>query len=245
MKLIKKILPKIIFLFLNNLLLIYRLVFYSRPKFFCNVCSKNIKGYLAGFFPKLSLTCINCFSEGKQRMISLYLDNFNFKGKKILHFAPEPCLVQYINNKKYNEYILGDINPSKSVTKINIENIDYPDNYFDLIICSHVLEHVDDHLAISNLKRVLRKRGVVLLLFPIIDAWKKTYRNKNINNKADRELHFLQWDHLRLYGRDVEDKLSGDGFELKKIIPFGEECIKFGIAQGETLFVLKKNFNTK
>lgn len=241
-KLIKKTIPKTLLFFLNNLILFYRLVFFSKPKFFCNVCSKNTKGYLAGFFPKLSLVCINCFSEDKQRMISRYLDDFNFEGKKILHFAPEPCLVDYVKKKKSNEYILGDINPSKGIRKINIENIDYQDNYFDLIICSHVLEHVDDYLAIPNLKRVLKKNGVALLLFPIIDAWKKTYRNKNINNRADRELHFLQWDHLHLYGKDIEEKLSGDGFELKRIIPFGEECVKFGISQGESLFVLKKIF---
>ena len=238
----KKTIPKTILFFLNNLMLFYRLLFYSKPKFFCNVCSKDTKGYLAGFFPKLSLTCINCFSEDKQRMISRYLDDFNFESKKILHFSPEPCLVDYIEKKKSNEYILGDINPSKGIKKINIENIDYQDNYFDLIICSHVLEHVNDDLAISNLKRVLKKNGIALILFPIIDAWKKTYRNKDIKNKTDRNFHFLQWDHLHLFGRDVEEKLSGDGFELKRIIPFGEECVKFGISQGNSLFVLKKIF---
>jgi SAM-dependent methyltransferase len=238
---IKKLIPRSILRILQNLILFIRLIFYRYPSFYCHVCSTNTKGYLVGYYPRLSLACINCFSEGKQRLISNYLNKYNFNDKNILHFAPENFLIKYIKDKKiYNEYVLADINPTKEIKKINIENINYEENYFDLIICSHVLEHVNDELAIQNLKRVLKKDGIALLMFPIIDAWDKTYRNNNIKNDNDRELHFLQHDHLHLYGKDVEQKLTGNGFELERVTPFGEECVNFGINQGETLFVLKK-----
>tara|TARA_S200000501_G_scaffold50078_1_gene40207 strand:+ start:288 stop:1049 length:762 start_codon:yes stop_codon:yes gene_type:complete len=241
-KSIKKNIPKFILRSIQNIILFYRLIFYRYPSFYCHVCSKNTKGYLTGYYPKLTLTCINCYSEGKQRIISNYLNSYNFTNKNILHFAPENCLIDYIKlKKKYNEYVLADINPTKEIKKIDIENIDFPENYFDLIICSHVLEHVDDELAIKNLKRVLKKDGIALLMFPIIDSWDKTYKNNNIKSNNDRELHFLQHDHLHLYGKDVEQKLSGNGFELERVTPFGEECVNFGINQGESLFVLKKN----
>jgi len=238
---IKKLIPRLILRILQNLILFIRLIFYRYPSFYCHVCSKNTKGYLAGYYPRLSLACINCFSKGKQRIISNYLNTYNFSNKNILHFAPENCLINYVKLKKnYNEYVLADINPTKEIKKIDIENIDFKENYFDLIICSHVLEHVNDELAIQNLKRVLKKDGIALLMFPVIDAWDKTYRNNNIKNDNDRELHFLQHDHLHLYGKDVEQKLSGNGFELERVTPFGEECVNFGINQGESLFILKK-----
>ena len=150
-----------------------------------------------------------------------------------------------------NRIIPGFINIDQSKYKHIDYNISVTDlsifknNSVDMIYASHILEYFDlneTYKVLREWRRVLKKNGVALLLFPIIDAWKKTYRNKNINNRADRELHFLQWDHLHLYGKDIEEKLSGDGFELKRIIPFGEECVKFGISKGESLFVLKKIF---
>lgn len=240
--LIKKNMPKSILIFLQNFLLFWRLLNYKKPKFFCTVCENNTYGYLTGFFPKLTITCNNCLSESKQRLISQYLKNYNFKNKSILHFAPEDCMIKFINkNNIYTKYILADINPTKEIKKVDITDIEFQNNTFDLIICSHVLEHVNEKKAIKELKRIIKVNGSILLLFPIIDSWDKTYRNDNITNDYDRERHFLQHDHLQLFGREIEKELSDDNFSLKKITPFGKECVKYGINQGESLFVLEKN----
>jgi len=240
--LIKKNIPKFILIFLQNLLLFWRLLNYKKPKFFCTVCEKKTYGYLTGFFPKLTITCSYCLSESKQRLISQYLRKYNFTDKTILHFAPEDCMIKFINkNKIYNKYILADINPTKEINKVDITDTEFQNNTFDLIICSHVLEHVDEKKAIRELKRIIKINGFILLLFPIIDSWEKTYRNDNIKNDYDRERHFLQHDHLQLFGREIERELSDDNFSLKKITPFGQECVKYGITQGESLFVLEKN----
>lgn len=240
-KIIKKNLPKILLSLIQNIVLLLRLFNYKKPIFFCKVCNQNTKGYLTGFFPKLTIACQNCFSEGKHRIIASYLNNYKFNNKKILHFAPEDCLVKFIEKQTKNtEYIKADIIQNNDIVKVDIEKIEFQNNYFDLIICSHVLEHVNDKVAISNIKRVLKKNGEALLMFPIIESWEKTYRNDRIIKPQERELHFEQYDHLHLFGKDIEKTLTEENFLLKKIIPFGEETVKYGYDKGETLFIIKK-----
>lgn len=49
---------------------------------------------------------------------------------------------------------------------------DYPDNYFDVIIASHIIEHVanPDHLILEA-KRVLKKNGLLIVATPNLAAW--------------------------------------------------------------------------
>jgi len=40
------------------------------------------------------------------------------------------------------------------------------------------------------------------------------YENPVIISKADRDLHFGQWDHIRLYGADAAHRIAAAGFEV-------------------------------
>ena len=74
-------------------------------------------------------------------------------GSKILHFAAEEELSKkFLKNVK--EYIMGDLKPGNPDTiKIDITTIQYPNNYFDIIICNHVLDFL-------TIKKQLRKSFV-------------------------------------------------------------------------------------
>ena len=61
------------------------------------------------------------------------------------------------------DYISADLNSPMAMVKMDITNILYEDNSFDVILCSHVLEHVvDDRKAMRELFRVLKIGGVVI-----------------------------------------------------------------------------------
>ena len=72
-----------------------------------------------------------------------------------------------------------------------------------MIICNHVLEHVpDDRKAMREIFRVLKPGGFAILRFQPIIPWNKPYEDPSITDPAEREKHFRQKDHYRLYGKD-------------------------------------------
>ena len=63
--------------------------------------------------------------------------------------------------------------------------MEYPDESFDVIYCSHVLEHVpDDCKAMRESPRVLKRGGWAILLVPINAG--KTYEDASITEPAER-----------------------------------------------------------
>lgn len=91
-------------------------------------------------------------------------------------------MIKFINkNYKFQKYDIANLIPNEQTTLINIENINknYYHNY-DLVICNHVLEYVNFIKTISNLKKLVKINGEILLTFPIINSWKENYINKKI-----------------------------------------------------------------
>ncbi len=89
-----------------------------------------------------------------------------------------------------------------------------PDS-FDLILCSHVLEHVpDDRTAMKELFRVLAPGGMAILMVPIALERATTDEDPSVIDPHERIKRFGQFDHVRLYGRDYVDRLRAAGFEV-------------------------------
>jgi predicted SAM-dependent methyltransferase len=110
--------------------------------------------------------------------------------------------------------LTADLNDPKAMVKMDITNIQYPDNSFDIIICSHVLEHVsEDRKAISELRRVLKSDGWLTLMVPI--TVEKTFEDPSVTDSAERERLFGQHDHVRKYGPDIHKRLEECGFVTK------------------------------
>jgi predicted SAM-dependent methyltransferase len=113
-------------------------------------------------------------------------------------------------------YITADLY-KKAMVRMDITDILYPDETFDIILCNHVLEHVtDDIKAMREFFRVLKKDGWAILLVPIADM-DKTYEDSSIVSEVDRLRAFGQGDHVRKYGRDYIDRLRSVGFNVKKM----------------------------
>ena len=97
--------------------------------------------------------------------------------------------------------------------KMDIMDIQYPDESFDVIYCSHVLEHVpDDRKAMREFRRVLKRGGWAILLVPITAG--KTHEDPSITEPAERLRVFGQEDHVRIYGPDYVDRLREAGFAV-------------------------------
>jgi SAM-dependent methyltransferase len=99
---------------------------------------------------------------------------------------------------------------------MDIHEIPFEDNQFDIIFCNHVLEHVrDDKLAMSEMLRVLKPGGWAILQIPIFHPLKeKTIEDPSITDPKERETLFGQDDHVRMYGLDYADRIREAGFRV-------------------------------
>ncbi len=100
---------------------------------------------------------------------------------------------------------------------MNIEQIQFPENSFDVIFCNHVLEHVENlPKALSELHRVLRPGGFAIMQSPQDMNMAHTLEDPSITDPGERERVFKQSDHLRLFGKDYGQVLQSAGFKVKE-----------------------------
>ena len=94
------------------------------------------------------------------------------------------------------------------VHNMNVLNLPFAEGDFDMVMCNHVLEHIeDDRKAMRELFRVLKKGGVGLLQVPMSNILDKTLEDSSVKTSEERLKVFGQTDHLRLYGMDKEENL--------------------------------------
>jgi predicted SAM-dependent methyltransferase len=163
----------------------------------------------------------------------------------MLHIAPEPYMRIIFEENSSVEYKSGDLqNEWRSSEKIDITDIQYPDNAFDVIYCSHVLEHVpEDRKAMNELYRVLTPGGWAVLQVPI--SGEETYEDPSVTDPEERRRLFGSRDHVRQYGRDYKDRLRAAGFVVREYLAsdvVGEENLEtMGVIEDESVFYCTKN----
>jgi len=195
--------------------------------------------------------CHKCNSSDRERLIYIFLkykEKLFTSEKKhisILHLAPEKNLSRALLNTGFENYICGDLFTAgysypDYVQNMNVLNIPFEDDYFDLIICNHLLEHVpEDISAMKELYRVLKKPGKAILQVPISKKLDITYEDFSITDPKQREASFGQFDHVRIYGQDYKDRLESAGFKVERI-NISDEFMKYGIAKEEDIFIGRK-----
>jgi hypothetical protein len=157
--------------------------------------------------------CPRCRSHRRHRAIALLLTGGELPGRRLLHFAPEPLLDPVFQRLPEVERVTADLHAPADL-RLDITNMDLPDSSFDLVLCSHVLEHVpDDRAAMRELHRVLSEGGLALVLVPYRPAV-TTYEDPSITAPVDRMVAFGQPDRVRIYGNDLSDRLRESGFDV-------------------------------
>ena len=162
--------------------------------------------------------CPRCRSHPRHRAIVLLLARGDLPGRRLLHFAPEPLFDPVFARLPDLERVTADLYAPADL-RLDITDMDLPDGSFDLILCSHVLEHVpDDRAAMGELRRVLAPGGLALVLTPYRPD-RPTYEDPSITSPLDRMVAFGQQDHVRIYGSDLAERLRAVGLEVEDRTP--------------------------
>lgn len=207
----------------------------------CNLCGYSGRFWPFGDPPRRGAVCGGCGSKERHRLIGLWVAaNLGVvDGARILHFAPEPILTKLFRERSA-AYQSADLNPRVADTVLNIEAIELPDRSVDLAVCSHVLEHVDDAKALREIRRILKPQGRALLMFPIVEGWERTYEDSAHESHADRTKYFGQYDHVRMFGRDVRDRIRDAGFDLTEFTAEQPLAEQYGLVLGDKVFIAAK-----
>ena len=192
---------------------------FSGRERYCPLCQNELRLFLSyGLIPRPNAWCPVCGSLERHRLSWMVLQQktnlFDSSPKSLLHIAPEKIIEDKVKNLGHINYLSADLYDPRAMVKMDVTSIQYPDNVFDVIFCSHVLEHIaDDRQAMHELYRVLKPAGFAMLMVPI--TVEKTFEEPSITSPAERERMFGQHDHVRRYGPDFKDRLEESGFDVR------------------------------
>lgn len=181
--------------------------------------------------------CPMCDSRSRHRGLSLLIPKLlerRAPRPRVLHFAPEAVLRRVVEPLAgvYHTSDLamdGVTYPQEDLTRSRL-----PPAAYDVLLCNHVLEHIeDDAAAVAGLARTLVSDGVAIITIPGIFTRHETVRF------ADNSLN----GHWRDYGRDVLKLFARffshvEAVDLHALDRVGDG-LSCGIRRGELAFVLR------
>lgn len=140
--------------------------------------------------------------------------------KKVLEFgAGEGSILKYLDGSDLIEELYAleisdtgiaeikkrKLKKLKEIASFNGYNTNYPDNAFDLVYCSHVMEHVEHpRLVLREIKRISKYQVFEIPL---------DY-GKNLDARID---HFLAYGHINIFTPSLfKFLLKSEGFEIQE-----------------------------
>ena len=235
LKLIKSYIPKPIIGIIYKYLRFLRLFFFKGNNFFCPICKFKASKFLPygkdyeaikkfeiiGMGFRKNAICPNCFSKDRERLFFLFLQklinekSINYSSK-IIHFSPEPSLERNFFRKNFSNYFTADIIKNKSDFIIDLQNFNFEEKNFDLVICNHVLEHIeDDNIALENIYSILKPGGLAILQVPLSTIIDIDFKKEGVASDIERLKFYGQSDHVRIYSeKNFLQKIKKIGFSI-------------------------------
>ena len=194
--------------------------------------------------------CPRCDASDRERLTALYLDrvfrSFDQKPSyRLIEFAPNEALPKWLKRHPFIAYTSADLMRKTVDERLDLTAMDsYADRSVDIILCSHVLEHIpEDRKAMREIRRVLKPDGFAVLLVPLVVGLDETNEDPSLNTEALRWKHFGMGDHVRQYGkRDFVARLEDARLQVEQlgIDYFGAEAFqRAGIADNSVLYVAR------
>lgn len=192
---------------------------YAGNNVFCVCCNGQFRSFLPyGTRKRPGAQCPRCGSLERHRLLWLYLKektSLSNESLRVLHIAPEPCFARALASMPNLEYITADLRSPHAMVRFDVTDIPYPDGYFDVILCHHVLEHVShDVTAMRELRRVCRPGGWAILQVPVNPDLEQTFEESSARTADERTRLFGQHDHVRSYGKDYPERLRSAGWHV-------------------------------
>lgn len=246
-------LPRPLLIRLSYVFRVFAPLLYKGNNVECPVCEKKFRKFLSygsNVAHRDNVLCPYDLTLERHRLMWLYLkreSNFFTAPKlSLLHIAPEQCFHQRFKQQQNLDYLTGDLVSPIADMHFDLHQVPLEDNRFDVVFCNHVMEHVDDALqCMKELYRVMKPGGWAIMQVPQDMTRDVTYEDPGIVSPEDREKHYWQKDHVRLFGMDYPQWLEKAGFHVEiafanNPIP-AEEVERFRLSPTEILYIARKS----
>ena len=194
--------------------------------------------------------CPSCMCSDRDRMMVSFMEKEGIKeapkNVRILQFAPAQPISKWItNNVPQAFYDTTDLFMDGVSFKSDIQNMDMiDDETYDILICSHVLEHVqDDRKAMAEMKRIMKSDGKLIFLVPIDLNVEQIDEEWGLSEEENWR-RFGQGDHCRRYSQNGLVERLEEFYCVHQLTKeyFGEEIFReCGLTDTSTLYVCTKS----
>lgn len=245
-------LPRPILIRLSYVFKSFAPIVYKGDHVECPVCEKSFRKFLSygsAVAHRDNVLCPYDLTLERHRLMWLYLkgksDFFTKPNLTVMHIAPEQCFHKIFKNQQNLNYTTGDLLSPLADLHFDLHDIPLKDNQYEVIFCNHVMEHVKDDLrCMQELLRIMKPGGWGIMQVPVDTSRTETYEDSSITTPEEREKHFWQYDHVRLYGVNYPDRLREAGFEVESI-DYKKELSaelfeRYRLDKNELLFVVRK-----
>lgn len=198
----------------------------SETNYRCPICGANDRD-------RLMITFLNCLNTEEGEKL------------KMLQIAPSDTIENWAKENSSILYESTDLFLKNVTFVADIQDLHMvEDENYDIIVCSHVLNCVEnDKKAMNELFRILKPQGVCLVLVSVLDELEKTDEEWGCD-EGENWRRFGRGDYCRLYEKnDFIVRLQEAGFTVNELGQswFGEEYYKtYGFNELSIMYVVTK-----
>jgi phosphoglycolate phosphatase len=187
----------------------------------CNICGGES---FTAVGVRVAVQCRDCGSLERTRLIKLVIDDRELLGPdtRLLHIAPTPGLARSFDDVAGSNCRFVDLHPEGFPDVPRVERLDLcrdlepiADGSFDLIVHSHVLEHLPCNYTyvLFHLHRLLSAGGTIVCCIPFLPGHYGSSMSPELT-EDERNEWYGQWDHVRRFGTDDLEMSLGRVYDL-------------------------------
>lgn len=236
----------------NSIRLVWLKIKFAGTGVVCPCCKSTFREFARfGGSKRRNSWCPNCQSLERHRLLWMYFENktdLYDKPLKLLHIAPEDIFFSHFIKQKNIDYYPVDIYPHmypKGTKYFDLLNPAPDAGTYDVIICNHVFQYIeDDRKAMQNIYSLMKPGGWGIMQVPMNGKNPVTYEDPSITDPMERLKAFGLKEHVRYYGLDYADRLAAAGFTVKAddyTAAFSDEDnFKYGFWKGDAVYYCTK-----
>jgi SAM-dependent methyltransferase len=180
----------------------------------CNICGWHGDAF-DGVAHSESALCPRCGSIARDRFLyHCWTTRSRYRpGLSVLETSPRLGEEYRCHMAELVDYVASDYDDRahRGDRQLDLQDLDLPDASLDVVLTSHVLEHVPQTgLALSNLHRVVAPDGVVFLMVPLLQG--HTAPPVEVEYHGDQTLVYWR------FGWDLTELASTAGFAATTLV---------------------------